>query len=333
MRQYRFRPSTGMLACVSVLLLLFRVPVASATCGDGILDAHFELCDHGAANGVDGCCTSDCGFVDADADGLCDAAEPCADPGLVLADATLSVAGFATPAGDDTFRLTGTLTPTAPVDPATDGISFAAWSRFLGPFVDARIPGGTHWASGPRGGWVYRDRQGTIEGITHVSIKPVASAPETLAILIEGRRSDYAVSWNIRPIRAAVALTASEAAPERCGQTFLPVALCSFNPSRRTLRCRRLPPQQPCVSTNVDAQVRCETLNVAAAQEAYYTTHAEYFSGACTDLPGFTSAGGVACVTVGDIISYTVFAGSPNGIGTCVYVSLPAEGQSNLVCG
>jgi hypothetical protein len=49
MRQYRFRPSTGKLACVFVLLLLFRVPVASATCGDGVLDEHFELCDHGAA--------------------------------------------------------------------------------------------------------------------------------------------------------------------------------------------------------------------------------------------------------------------------------------------
>jgi hypothetical protein len=51
---------------------------AAAACGDRMVGVH-EECDHGPdANGVDGCCTSECRLRDGDADGICDSRDPCA---------------------------------------------------------------------------------------------------------------------------------------------------------------------------------------------------------------------------------------------------------------
>ena len=47
--------------------------VERTICGDGIQDAVVEQCDHGAQNGLDGCCASSCQLLatDADGDGWC----------------------------------------------------------------------------------------------------------------------------------------------------------------------------------------------------------------------------------------------------------------------
>src|SRR5690348_4456400 len=51
--------------------------VVRASCGDGLLEPDTELCDDGAENGTDACCTTQCDFVDGDRDGICDAYDPC----------------------------------------------------------------------------------------------------------------------------------------------------------------------------------------------------------------------------------------------------------------
>ncbi len=45
-------------------------------CGNGSVTAG-EQCDHGAANGTDLCCSTACQLIDADGDGVCDAADNC----------------------------------------------------------------------------------------------------------------------------------------------------------------------------------------------------------------------------------------------------------------
>jgi hypothetical protein len=56
-------------------------------CGNGALDPG-EVCDAGAGNGTDGCCSAVCTLLDADGDGTCDAADVCpADPDPAQQDA------------------------------------------------------------------------------------------------------------------------------------------------------------------------------------------------------------------------------------------------------
>ncbi len=60
-------------------------------CGDGIVQGECsEICDHGAANGINGCCAADCTLVDADGDGGCDALDICSNP-IPFTDARLRV--------------------------------------------------------------------------------------------------------------------------------------------------------------------------------------------------------------------------------------------------
>jgi hypothetical protein len=120
------------------------------------------------------------------------------------------------------------------VDPAVDGVAVLLSNRFSGTFVHASIPGGAGWTRSPRGGWVYRDPQSTVDGVTYVSVKP-AAAPERLLLVVEGRHGDYARSTDIRPVHVAIALAASSADREQCGETYLALSRCTFSRSGRTL--------------------------------------------------------------------------------------------------
>jgi hypothetical protein len=318
---------------LTFVLLLFSAvaPARGAVCGDGVIDAN-ELCDDGAANGTDACCTAVCTRVDSDHDGICDADEPCPSPAPLLAGATATINGFSTASADDTFRLTGTLAPSAAVDPAADGVAILLSNRFSGTFVYASIPGGAGWTRSPRGGWVYRDPRGTVDGVTYVSIRPAAATPERLLLVVEGRHGDYARNTDIRPLHVAVALAASSADREQCGETYLALSRCAFSRSGGILRCTPPPPQRRCSSSEPDARVRCDAQNAAAAQETYFTTHGTHYSGACADLPGFTPSAGVLCLTIGADVVYTVVTTSPASTISCVYSSVPASGQPSLVC-
>jgi hypothetical protein len=298
--------------------------------GDGIVDAG-ELCDDGAGNGTDACCTAICTRVDSDHDGICDADEPCPSPAPLLADATVTVSGFTTAAADDTFRLTGTLAPGVAVDPAAEGVTVLLSHKFRGTLVRAEIPGGTGWTRSPRGGWVYRDPQGTVDGVTYVSVKPAATSGRLL-LVVEGRRGDYARSTDVRPVHVTVALAASSAGRAQCGESNLALSRCTFSASGRILRCTPPPPQRRCTSAEPNARVRCVAQNAAAAQETYFTTHGTHYSGACAALPGFAPSAGVLCLTTSADFVYSVVTASPASTISCTYSSAPALGQPNLVC-
>ncbi len=306
-------------------------PLVGAVCGDGLLEPDYELCDDGVANGSNACCSTSCLLVDTDHDGVCDPQDPCGGRGPLFADATLLMKGFATPAIDDAFRLSGTLAPGTAIDPATDGFTVALWNEFRGSFAHAGIPGGAGWRPGPRGGWAYRDPAGSAGGVTHVLLKPQSDG--TLAVAIRGRRRDYARSTDIRPIRAAVALASPVAGALACGETVLSLSRCTFAGTGNTLRCRPPEPQRRCPG-DPDGAVRCAARNAAAAQDAYVTIHGRYFDGICADLPGFAPAPDLACVTSGaGDLQYAIATASPSATITCVYSSAPDQpGDPNLIC-
>jgi hypothetical protein len=321
----------GLVGCLLVLGCSALPDVARAVCGDGILEREYELCDDGAANGSNGCCTTSCDFVDQDGDGICDAQDPCGGASGILGDVALVVKGFTTPPGDDTFRLTATLASDAPVDLARTGFAFVLGNRFFGSFAHAAIPGGKGWRVAAHGGWSYRDPAGTA-GLTSVKLR--GQRDGTFALEIRGRRGSYAAWADIRPISLAVALAASTASPDACGESFLSLSRCVLSGADNTLRCSPPPPLRRCGGTT-DDHVRCDAQNAVAMEEAYFAVHGEYYSGDCIGLPGFTPSPGVLCVASGDNVIYSLVTASPYGtVGfACVYSSNPDHpGDPNLVC-
>jgi hypothetical protein len=303
--------------------------VVRASCGDGVLEPESELCDDGAANGTDACCTTECDFVDGDRDGVCDAYDPCADSSPIFSAVALRMTGFATEAEDDTFRLTGVLAPDAPLDLATTGFAIVLGNRYFGALAHAAIPPAA-WRPGARGGWTYRDGAGTIGGVTSVVIK--GRGDGTFALRVQGRRRDYARRSDIRPIRVTIALAAAGATGARCGETTLSIPRCTFAATGNTLRCEPPASQRRCPAA-ADAAVVCDAKNAAAAEDAFLTMQGQYYSGDCSGLPGFTSSPDVVCVAsgAGDTV-YSLTTASPTSSIVCVYSSIPRAGDPNLVC-
>lgn len=322
------------LHAVLVLLLavgwVARQDVAGAFCGDGVLEAEYELCDDGVANGTNACCTTNCDFIDSDSDGICDAEDPCVGSSPILHDVALVVKGFATGPADDSFRLTATLTPSEPLDPARTGFAFALGNRFFGAFAHAAIPAGPAWRPGARAGWSFRDPTGTAGGVTRVKLKRRNDGVFTLAI--DGRRGDYAALVDIRPVRVAVALAAPTADVAACGEAFLSVTRCPFGSAGNTMRCD-VPPQPRRCGDDPDARVRCDALNAAAAEEAYFAVHGSYASGDCTTIPGFVaSSGTILCVATGSDTDFALSTAGLDATVTCTYDTNPPPNEPNLVC-
>lgn len=301
--------------------------LACAACGDGVLEREYELCDDGAANGTNGCCTNACDFVDLDEDGICDAVDPCVESSAIVDGVALVVKGFATERADDAFRLTATLVASAPLDLASTGFAFALGNRYWGAFAHAAIPSGTAWRPAARGGWSYRDPQGTAGGITSVKIK--GRGHGAYALKIDGRRGSYAAWADIRPVHVTVALAVSGAGADACGETYLSLARCGFPASGNTMRC--VPPslQRRC-GDDPDARVRCDAQNAVAAEEAYFEREGRYLSGSCAGLPGFVSSPETICVATGSETDFVLTTAGPNATIACVYDTWPPP--ASLVC-
>ena len=76
----------------------------------------------------------------------------------------------------------------------------------------------------------------------------------------------------------------------------------------------------------------CDVLNAARAQELYFTAQGGYFTGACTELPGFVPSPGVFCATTAGGSGFAVTTSHPYATyATCVWTT-PAAGGENPSC-
>ncbi len=256
------------------------------------------------------------------------ASAACDAGAIPLTAVKLVMTGFATEATDDSFRLEGVLAPGESVDPATTGLSFELANEYAGVLASAEVPPGVGWRARARGAAFYADRDGTHGGITRIKLKPLADG--TLAVSIVGRRWPYALSTGIRPIRVAVGFGAPGSGAE-CGVAFLSYSRCAFHGASNVLRCTPPPAPRRC-GGDPDARVRCDALNAAAAQEAYYVTHGDYLGGECTALPGFTPSPETICVTAGSETAFVLTTVGTSSTIVCIYESAPDSGDPNLLC-
>ena len=209
-----------------------------------------EVCD-----GLVGTCPADTGVVDGDLDGVCDplddcptapdpaqadgdgdgtgdACDPCTNLGPVLGVKTkLAMAKLAPPGGDDRVKFKGTITvPTdPPIDPAAKGIRLVVQDENA-IVVDATVPGGPLWSGGsPRPVWIYRDRAGTVDGITKVVIKQLTT-PGELRCTVQGKLGTYGTP--VPPVvKATLVIDSPIATTGQCGEstyTAGDVASCKF---------------------------------------------------------------------------------------------------------
>ena len=81
-----------------------------------------------------------------------------------------------------------------------------------------------------------------------------------------------------------------------------------------------------------NARVASDARNAATAQEAYFVDFNQYYTGACSGLPGFTLSGGVVCNTSGGAQTFTVDSSHPSATKACHWNSQPGAGAPNLVC-
>lgn len=253
---------------------------------------------------------------------------PDADPAMSVTAVKLVITGFATEQVDDGFRLDAVLAPGTTVDPATSGLSLELSNRYAGTFASADVPGGIGWRVRARGAASFSDPGGIHGGITRIKLKPLADG--TLAISIAGRREPYALSTSIRPVRVAVGFGPAATGPE-CGVAHLSYSRCGFPVSGNAMRCTPPPSPRRC-GESPDARVRCDALNAAAAQEAYFVAHGEYFGGECSELPGFTASPETICVTAGSELAFVLTTAGPSASITCTYESAPDMDDPNLVC-
>jgi len=351
-----------LLGPVVLLCALLPVRAAHAACGDGVVDAG-EHCDHGAANGTDGCCAADCVLLDRDLDALCDAADGCDQfaLGAPIKEPFLDVHGLATPPSDDVLRFRGrtTLRATPAVDPATQGMrvtlsdspgdGFAEGVRVL----DALLPPGAGWTRrGDR--WTYRDRTGGVGGITRAAVKlrpPVVPTTKLVDVVfaVEGRRGAYPVTPAMTtaeldpvtglPVGRALLAQAAFVAPSlpsnpQCGAVYMTTLLatrCAFS-AGGAVHCEGPPIGGPCRLGDPDDLVICDVLSAVRGQARWRERRSTHFTGACDALPGVVPSPGVVCTTSGTDDRFLVSAAHPSAFRSCVWDGAARDAEQPLVC-
>jgi hypothetical protein len=299
----------------------------AAVCGDGVIDP-VELCDDGAGNGVDGCCSTSCSFIDADADSLCDALDPCPSPAsLVLDDVRLKITRPLGPPGSQTLRFRASLPLPAGVaiDPAVDGVRVVVSRRFyLGISLDVSVPGGEGWTASSHG-WRFRDPS----GLTDVSVERRGpSGP--VEITLRGHGS-YPLAPELFPAIVSLTFAPGFPATSLCGETHVGRGLCTMSASGATVSCVPPPELRPCQG-DPDALVRCDLKNVASAEERWYGSAGYYLAGACTDVPGFVPSPGVVCTVAIPYPGFSAATAHPRAHRACIWKSVPPPGTRTMTC-
>ncbi len=236
------RPRRRMVAGLVATLCLAAGMAADAhaMCGDGIVDPG-EQCDHGAANGVDGCCSATCMLVDSDGDTLCDAVDPCFGPAaIVIGNAWLRVTGLNGASDGETLWFKGSMIvpSSVAIEPVSRGIrltlSHGPWARVV---LDVAVPAGSAWV-GNRAGttWRYRDPAGLADGVTDVLVR--RQEGDRLGLSIRARRGNYPLSRTIFPLKLSVTLAPTSVGGSQCGESWIARSLCGLEPVGRDAHLR-----------------------------------------------------------------------------------------------
>jgi hypothetical protein len=216
-------------------------PICPADTGEPDGDAD------GVCDAVDPCpLEADAAQGDADTDGVGDACDPCTNLGPVrVSGSVLTFANLHTPGGDDLFTWKGTLTlPAAPsIDPAARGIRVLVTDALGSAVLDVFVPGGAGWKAKRKGAaWQYTDRTAPL-GIAKVTISGSRTAPGRLAFVVQGKGGSYpAAAWKDPalparlPLSATLVLDPPVARDGHCGETGL-ATRCAFSSSGKRLRC------------------------------------------------------------------------------------------------
>lgn len=232
---------------------------ASAVCrpSSGVCDLA-ETCD-----GTRAPCPHDSGVADTDADGSCDAQDPCTNVG--------GARDFLSPP-----RSTVVLSKVhTDLDPANDGLKLTAFlvlpdgrlfaalrphmhgARIVlegdagGHVLDVTLPPGVYSAATrygwrPSGGgkaWTYLDRRAVpLRGIVKLTLtdRARASAPRQVKLGVSGKKGAYPVTPADLPLRAIITLgDASDAAAGLCGESSYESTSCAFNQAGSQMVCTR----------------------------------------------------------------------------------------------
>lgn len=240
---------------------VFAAPGTECRASTGSCDPA-ELC-----NGSSAVCPADVGPQDGDADGVCDASDPCTNTGggqdfklLPKSKAVLAKINTDAVPGNDTLSLLGVFDLPAghafgEVSPQTTGARLVLRNTAGGTELDVTLPGGTYGGSGTRGWkrngsgttWTYLDKtnDGTLSsahgGIFQLQILDRGKrTPREVMVKVKGKAGTYPVVAADSPIEAIVVLGGQSAGQAGlCGESAWSAANCTFNGPGSTLKCLR----------------------------------------------------------------------------------------------
>ena len=215
-----------------VLVLDAGASAIAAICrdrdGDGVCDVD------------DDCPTvADPSQTDADADGVGDA---CACSGGTIGKAHVTIGNLATPPGDETLVVKGTMTASPAVDPVATGLRLLVRDG-SGTVLNATIPGGAFdplheagWTAGKHGAFIYRSPRGVL-GIAKVTVKLSSKNPGQLTLAVVAKNGSFAVN----PTQLPLSLFVTFGGAAQCGGATFPGAApdphCAYDATRGKVKC------------------------------------------------------------------------------------------------
>lgn len=223
------------------------------TCGNGVVDgACGEVCDDGAGNGTNQCCSATCTVVDNDADTLCDRDDPCTN-GALATKHKLTAVKITAPPANDKLSLKGqaTITLSPPLDLVTNGVRVLVVGATGTEVVDATIPGGaydsatrTGWrVNGAATSWSWKGPGTTTAGIVKVGVKLKPSQPGFVKFKVSGKNGTYTVTSPDLPVTGILVLDPPAATSGQCIEARFPATppakpSCSLQSGGATLKCK-----------------------------------------------------------------------------------------------